>query len=154
MNLELFASSYSIYRLPAIPSSRAAAFDQLLQATLKVAESEFLTFSRTPSEWSWIAPSSQGAAIRNLAAALNVSEELKMESEYFCFCVAEELDFNAIGIIAQLSQLFAQAEFPILTVSTFDTDYFLIGKDHWPGALILLENNGYVVSRIDHNGRS
>lgn len=48
------------------------------------------------------------------------------EAGYLGFRIVGSLDFQQVGILAEISSLLAAAEIPVLAVSTFDTDYFLI----------------------------
>ena len=48
------------------------------------------------------------------------------ESGYLGFRIVGSLDFQQVGILAEISNALAAAEIPVLAVSTFDTDYFLI----------------------------
>jgi len=50
------------------------------------------------------------------------------ESGYLGFRIVGSLDFQHVGILAEISSLLAAAEIPILAVSTFASDYFLIPR--------------------------
>ncbi len=60
------------------------------------------------------------------------------ESGYLGFRIVGSLDFQQVGILAEISSLLAAAEIPVLAVSTFDTDYFLIPQSRRRQATICL----------------
>lgn len=61
------------------------------------------------------------------------------------FRTAEKLDFSMTGVLAGISALLADAEIPILAISTFDADYVFVKKENEQTALEILENAGYEI---------
>ena len=55
------------------------------------------------------------------------------------------LDFSLIGILSRICGILAENEISVFVISTFDTDYVLIKKDHFQRALDILENAGYEI---------
>ena len=56
------------------------------------------------------------------------------------------LDFSLVGIIADISAIFKKENISIFTISTYDTDYFLIKqKDLDTGIQALIENKHNVL---------
>lgn len=61
------------------------------------------------------------------------------------FRVEGVLDFSLIGILSRICGILAENEISLFVISTFDTDYVLIKKDHFQRALDILENAGYEI---------
>lgn len=61
------------------------------------------------------------------------------------FRIQEKLEFNLIGIISKISSILSEAQIGIFAVSTYDTDYILIKKEHFQRALEILKIYGYGV---------
>ena len=59
--------------------------------------------------------------------------------------VAEPLDFNAVGIMAQLTAPLAKARISILALATFDTDYLLVRELDLEGSVAALRAAGHHV---------
>lgn len=55
------------------------------------------------------------------------------------------LDFALVGILAKISSLLAENEISIFAISTFNTDYILMKKQHLEKAISILRNSGYQV---------
>ncbi len=62
-----------------------------------------------------------------------------------CFRIEGVLDFSLVGILAKISTLLAENLISIYAVSTFNTDYILVKKEHFDKAILLLSQNGYTV---------
>lgn len=80
--------------------------------------SPFYSISASAEELSLVAP-------QNVPVA---SE--KSEPGWVCLKVHGPLDFGEIGILAHISTRLAAAGISIFAVSTFDTDYILLKKEH------------------------
>jgi len=76
-----------------------------------------MSVTRTHDELSIIAPDDQ------------VPFNVKCERGFIALRILERLDFNLFGIVSRLSRALADAEVPIIAVSTYDTDIILIKKD-------------------------
>lgn len=57
------------------------------------------------------------------------------ERGYLALRVSERLDFQLFGVVAKLSRPLADAEVPILAVSTYDTDIILFKKEYRDAAI-------------------
>jgi hypothetical protein len=55
------------------------------------------------------------------------------------------LDVTSIGILASLVRPLAEAEIPVLSISTYDTDYVFIRQEFLSQALAALKNNGHSI---------
>ena len=64
------------------------------------------------------------------------------------FRICGQLDFSLIGILAELSDVFAKAGIGIFAISTYNTDYILVKDKDYRKALKALARAGYRV--LDH----
>lgn len=76
-----------------------------------------MSVTRTHDELSIIAPDDR------------IPFNIKCERGFVAFRIVERLDFNLFGIVSRVSRALADAEVPIIVVSTYDTDIILIKKD-------------------------
>jgi hypothetical protein len=76
-----------------------------------------MSVTRTHDELSIIAPDDQ------------VPFNVKCERGFIALRILERLDFNLLGIVSRLSRALADAQVPIIAVSTYDTDIILFKKD-------------------------
>ena len=74
-------------------------------------------------------------ALSILAPEKEVPFNVKAERGFVALRILERLDFNLFGIVAKLTRALADAEIPILAVSTYDTDIILFRKEHRAGAV-------------------
>lgn len=65
------------------------------------------------------------------------------EDGWRAFRIEGILDFSLTGILAGISKLLAEEEIGIFAVSTFNTDYIFVKKEHEKRALNKLRNAGY-----------
>lgn len=154
MQIEFFPDEYSIYRLPAASPTTGKPIS-LQQARLLVHSeandrNEFFTIAQTPFETSIVSTSDQQTSISDRLIQTNdLSQmDLKIESGFCCLRVAGQLDFDAIGIIAEISKIFADQKIPILSISTFDTDYFLVANGKRNLAKKLLSEAGHTLGDL------
>ena len=73
----------------------------------------FTSITRTPQELSVICRESQ------------ISPEQDAERGWYLIGCQGPLDFSSVGILAELAGTLADADLSILTIATYDTDYFL-----------------------------
>jgi hypothetical protein len=64
-----------------------------------------------------------------------------------CFKLEGPLDISLVGILASISAALAKAGVPIFAISTYDTDYILVGVSHLERAIAALEQDGHAVRR-------
>lgn len=74
----------------------------------------FTSITRTPQELAVICQESQ------------IPPEQAAERGWYLMGCQGPLDFSAVGIMAELAGTLADADLSILTIATYDTDYFLI----------------------------
>jgi hypothetical protein len=60
---------------------------------------------------------------------------VKCERGFIALHILERLDFNLFGILSRLTRALADAQVPILVVSTYDTDVILFKKDKKDAAI-------------------
>ena len=99
------------------------------------AEKQFWFYSRTDREVSLVCRSEDIP-----------QEAARSETGWTCFRVAGTLDFSLVGILAKISSLLAGAGIPVFVVSTFQTDYIFIKKEHDRKACSVLSENGWQVT--------
>jgi len=57
------------------------------------------------------------------------------------------LDLSAVGLLAGITKVLAEAGINIFALSTFDTDYILIKKSKINSAVKTLQENGYILEQ-------
>lgn len=67
----------------------------------------------------------------------------KREDGYKALRVVGELDFNLIGILADITGTLAESGIPVFAVSTFNTDYILVKKEYFEKAVSALKRRAY-----------
>lgn len=94
----------------------------------------FVFTGRTDEEKSLVCPVSKVPE-----STLDRSDGWKM------FRICGQLDFSLIGILAELSSVFAKAEIGIFAISTYNTDYVLVKDKDYRKAIKALDRAGYRV---------
>lgn len=122
MHLQFLEPVYSVCQLPAESTIPAWAL------------SDFLAIIRTEDELTIISPTPR------------VPPNIKSQHNFACFRVVGDLAFDVIGVIAAISETLAQAKIPILSISSYNTDYFLIAISNQEPARLALVNAGYEFS--------
>ena len=90
--------------------------------------------ARTPEELSLIVSESA------------VPPDVRAERDWACVAVVGPLPFETTGIVAGLAQTLADAGVPILTLSTFHTDYLLVRSPQLEPSLDALRAAGHEVN--------
>jgi hypothetical protein len=93
----------------------------------------FVSVTRTPDELSVVCESHR------------VPADIRAERDWACLRVRGVLDFNMIGILAELTSTLARARISLFAVSTFDTDYVLVRALELPVAVDALRAAGHEV---------
>ena len=96
-------------------------------------EGAFSCVARTPEELSVI------------VSETFVPDDVRAERDWACVAVVGPLPFETTGIMAGLAQTLAEAEVPILTLSTFHTDYLLVRSGELERSLDALRAAGHEV---------
>jgi hypothetical protein len=121
LELRILAGSYAVSRLS--PDASVPEW----------ARGELVALTRTPDQLSVV------SAVESVPASVESARGWR------ALRVAGSLDFALVGILAALSGVLAQAEIPIFALSTFDTDYILVGDRDLEGAVRALESAGHRV---------
>jgi hypothetical protein len=124
MNLIVLANKYSIYRF----NTDSTLPDWIYQ-------SDFYSVTRTNEEISVVA----------LQSDLN-SKEIVCNRDWRILKISGPLDFALIGIIADIAHIFKKKKISIFTISTYNTDYFLVKQKDLKIGIEALSKNGYTIS--------
>ena len=84
-----------------------------------------------------------GDEVSIVCAADNVPEEHQPKSPWVCFKIEGPFSFSEVGILASVINPLAEKKVPIFAISTFDTDYVLVGEEHAGIALQVLRDAGH-----------
>jgi len=95
--------------------------------------SPFFSLTRTGDELSLVLPE-----------YVEIGSENK-ESGWACFKVEGPLAFSLVGVLSGIAGALARAGVPIFALSTFDTDYILLKREHVGAAREALTAAGYQV---------
>ncbi|MFT5300910.1 MAG: hypothetical protein ACI87E_002302 [Mariniblastus sp.] len=119
MKLQFLPTVYSVCQLA--PDSNIPTWAQLT----------FLALIRTEDELTIVAPTPV------------VPKDVKAQHDFACFRVVGSMEFDMIGVIAAISRVLADANIPLLSISTYNTDYFLVSQSNQEPARLALTNAGY-----------
>jgi len=89
------------------------------------------SFTRTAEELSIVCP------------AANVPEEHKPKTPWVCLKIEGAFSFSEVGILASVIGPLAEKGVPVFAISTFDTDYVLVGEDYTGATLQALQDAGH-----------
>jgi len=81
-----------------------------------------------------------------VCAMRSVPKKAKQAGPFTAFAVQGPLDFALTGVLATLLQPIAAAEISVFTISTFDTDWVLVGTDAADRAEENWRRSGHTVS--------
>jgi uncharacterized protein len=120
MIFEVLESNYAIYR-----------FGTGSELPEWVYSSDFYSITKTKDEISVV------AAQNDL-----IYSDIVCNKDWRIIQIEGPLDFSLVGIIAEISAIFKKKKISIFTISTYDTDYFLVKqKDLDIGVQALMEND-------------
>ena len=71
--------------------------------------------------------------------------DIQAQTHWGCFEVAGNLEFDAVGILAELSGVLGKAGISIYALSTFTTDYVLVISDNVEPAATALRQAGHEI---------
>jgi uncharacterized protein len=78
-----------------------------------------------------------------VCAVDSVPEEHKPKTPWVCLKLEGPFSFSEVGILASFIGPLAEKRVPIFAISTFDTDYVLVGEDYAGVALQALRDAGH-----------
>ncbi len=125
MRIRFFPDEFSVCKI-------RDATDASFFTTLITTDLYFL--AKTPGEYSLVCPTAKLPG--------NV---IKAEHGWRVFRIEGELAFSLVGILARLARVLAERQISIFAVSTFDTDYILLKKEHASAAAAALLADGFEV---------
>ncbi|HUW39560.1 MAG TPA: ACT domain-containing protein [Rectinemataceae bacterium] len=126
MRLKRLKGVYSICRLD--PRAEPPAW----------ANSGFVSMTRTETEFSVVCES-------RLVPGGDAAPSIKEEGGWGMIQVLGPLDFGLVGVISSISKPLADYRISIFSLSTFDTDYFLVKDEKMDLALGVLRSFGFEV---------
>lgn len=124
LNLIILKDIFAIYRFnsnEAIPE--------------RIEDSNFYSVTRTSDELSVVCKQSD-----------SIEGELAVNKDWRVLKIEGHLDFLLVGIIADISGLLKERNIPIFTISTYDTDYFLVRNRDLDKAVDSLKSGRYIIT--------
>lgn len=94
---------------------------------------------------SWLSITRSAEELSIICKQEYVPADVIAERDFRLLKLEGPLPFTAVGILADLARALANAEVPILAVSTYDTDYLLVRETHLKRATTALKAAGYTV---------
>ncbi|GAB4004463.1 ACT domain-containing protein [Nocardioides ultimimeridianus] len=102
---------------------RLARYPETLAVVRLAAGAEIPEWAESSSIFSITATATETTVI---CAGRSVPKKAKHEKPFTAFRVAEDLAFDEVGVLAALLAPLAEAGIPVLTLSTYDTDWILV----------------------------
>lgn len=81
----------------------------------------------------------------------SVPEDVTCSNEWRIIKISGLLDFSLIGIIADITGILKEKKIPVLTISTFDTDYILVKDKDLSTGIEVLKEKGYDILKENMN---
>jgi len=100
---------------------------------------------KRPIEASFWSITSTSEELSLICAESNIPLNVRVEAGWRILGLAGPLDFNQIGVIAGVSTTLSEANISLFTISTFNTDYFLVKDADLGAATNALRAAGYQV---------
>jgi hypothetical protein len=124
MNFYVLESNYAIYR-----------FGNGHSLPEWIYSSCFYSITKTKDEISVVAAQND-----------SISSDIECNKDWRIIQIEGPLDFSLVGIIADVSAIFKRKKISVFTISTYDTDYFLIKQKNLDFGINALIENGHKVS--------
>ena len=125
--LELFENEYSIYK-----------FDSKYKINENIFVNNFFSITKTDDEVSIVTQEQR------------LNEYIEKENGWKILKIEGILEFNLIGILNKLSNLFANENISIFVISTYNTDYILVKKENIEKAVNVLIKNDYEIKGLNN----
>jgi uncharacterized protein len=100
-----------------------------------IKDSDFYSLTRTEDELSIVCKQSD-----------SIKDAIEIKKDWRIFKVSGPLDFSLTGIIAEISVILKDENISVFTISTYETDYFLVKNVHLNSAVNSLKANGHNVT--------
>ena len=123
--------------------------------SLKIIDQEFAICKLPPDSVipDWIWTSSLYSITKTMDELSLICEQDKViahsnmhqENDWKCLHVVGPLDFSLTGILSSIAQPLAENKISIFALSTYDTDYILVKKEHCSQAQEVLKNKGFII---------
>lgn len=123
MNFKVLTGKYAIYKF-AIGSVMPE----------RICSGDFYSITKTIDEISVVARQSDV-----------IEGYMECNKDWRIVRIEGSLDFSLVGIIADISAIFKNKNISIFTISTYDTDYFLIKQKDLDTAIQALIENNHIV---------
>ena len=109
-----------------------------------VCKVEDYSLAKLDSEYWFIGKTDEENSLVCITAQVpsNVTER---DDGWKAFCIQGILDFSLIGILSEISGIFADHKIGICAISTFNTDYIMTKQENYERALKLLQDAGYKI---------
>jgi len=120
LTLQLLNETYTINKLP-----------QFAEIPSILSNGEMCFISRTDEELSIVCP--------DFMAPNNVQQELGWR----CLKVEGTVKLQEVGVLASILQPLSEANVPVFTVSTFNTDYVFVMDEHLVNVVHALQKAGH-----------
>lgn len=98
------------------------------------ARGAFVTISRTATELSVV------------CAQQHVPAGVQHERDKVAFGIDGVVPMTTVGLLASLCRALADASVPVFVISTYDTDYLLVGADRFAAARDALQRLGHTIA--------
>ena len=121
LKLKILNNEYAMHQLP--PDGKIPK---------DVFKADFYSVTRTDDELSIIAP-----------AKIPIKSN-KVETDYSCMQLIGEFEVSITGVWASITTTLADAGIAVLTVTTYNTDYFLVKTSQLKKAVAAFKKNGYL----------
>ncbi|KAK4046047.1 hypothetical protein OIV83_006393 [Microbotryomycetes sp. JL201] len=119
--------------------------DTRLPVDAVLSQVDFISITRTPAEVTLVAPRQwiQQLIDSNPTLSSAVTESLGERHSKVALKVRGPLDMSMTGVLSALAEPLRQASIPIYVLSTWDTDYVLIGAEEQAAAAEALQKAGW-----------
>jgi hypothetical protein len=98
-------------------------------------------------EWAWSAPFASVTRTADelsiVCAANGVPQQHEPATPWVCLKIEGPFSFSAVGVLTAFIGPLAETGVPIFAISTFDTDYVLVGEGYVETALRALADAGH-----------
>ncbi|MEM1118670.1 MAG: ACT domain-containing protein [Bacteroidota bacterium] len=105
------------------------------------------------ADWMWTGPVASvtrtEAELSVVCAEASIPEAVQVERGWRALRVRGPLVFDLTGILASLTAPLAEAEIPVFSISTFDTDVILVRETDLEAAIDALCKAGHEVGKGD-----
>jgi hypothetical protein len=104
-------------------------------------EGEFFCVVRTPDELSIVC--TEDVCMEDVCPESRMAHGALVERGWLALKLEGPFPFSMTGVLASFVQPLAEAQIPIFAISTFDTDYVLIKREHLDQAVVALGAAGH-----------